>query len=69
MPAWLIVGNDMAVPEPRTKNLADLYQLAPIDWADVRRTLETHLSQAPGTGGPDHHTFCSRPSTLTAGRT
>jgi hypothetical protein len=43
--------------EPRTKNLADLYDLAPLDWADVRRALEAQLTQAPGTGGPDHHTF------------
>src|SRR5271156_5023962 len=43
--------------EPRTKNLADLYDLAPLDWADVRRALEGQLTQAPGTGGPDHHTF------------
>jgi hypothetical protein len=47
----------MAVPEPRAKNLADLYALAPLDWADVARTLETNLDQEPGTGGPDHHTF------------
>ena len=47
----------MATTEPRTKNLADLYDLAPLDWADVRRALEAQLTQAPGTGGPDHHTF------------
>ncbi len=47
----------MAAPEPLAKNLADLYDLAPLDWAEVRHTLETHLTQAPGTGGPDHHTF------------
>ena len=47
----------MAAPEPRAKNLADLYDLAPLDWADVRRTLETNLTQQPGTGGPGHHTF------------
>src|SRR5262245_21020530 len=48
----------MATNEPTTKNLADLYELPPIDWDDVRRSLETQLTQAPGTGGPDHHTFC-----------
>jgi hypothetical protein len=32
-------------------------QFAPLDWGDVRRTLETNLTQQPGTGGPDHHTF------------
>src|SRR2546430_16347873 len=47
----------MTAPAPRAKNLADLYDLAPLDWADVRRTLETNLTQAPATGGPDHHTF------------
>ena len=47
----------MAAPELRGKNLAALYDLAPLDWADVRRTLETNLTQGPGTGGPDHHTF------------
>jgi hypothetical protein len=47
----------MAATEPRAKNLADLYQLAPLDWADVGRALERNLTQAPGTGGPDHHTF------------
>jgi Pyridoxamine 5'-phosphate oxidase len=43
--------------DPTTKNLADLYELAPLDWDDVRRTLEANLTQAPETGGPDHHTF------------
>src|SRR2546421_8730620 len=47
----------MTAPAPRAKNLADLYDRAPLDWADVRRTLETNLTQAPATGGPDHHTF------------
>jgi hypothetical protein len=44
-------------PEPHAKNLAHLYDLAPLDWADVRRTLEANLTQDPGTGGPGHHTF------------
>jgi Pyridoxamine 5'-phosphate oxidase len=47
----------MATNEPTTKNLADLYKLPPIDWDDVRRSLEAQLTQEPGTGGPDHHTF------------
>ena len=47
----------MAANEPTAKNLADLYELAPLDWDDVRGTLETNLTQEPGTGGPDHHTF------------
>jgi hypothetical protein len=47
----------MAANEPTAKNLADLYKLAPLDWDDVRGTLETNLTQEPGTGGPGHHTF------------
>ncbi|HLI74817.1 MAG TPA: pyridoxamine 5'-phosphate oxidase family protein [Acidimicrobiales bacterium] len=47
----------MTANEPTTKNLADLYELAPLDWDDVRRELEGHLTQAPGSGGPGHHTF------------
>jgi hypothetical protein len=47
----------MTATEPQAKNLADLYDLGPLDWADVRRELDGGLSQAPGTGGPDHHTF------------
>ena len=47
----------MTSHEPRVKNLADLYDLAPLDWDDVRRTLRANPTQAPGTGGPDHHTF------------
>jgi hypothetical protein len=48
---------DMVANQPTAKNFADLYDLAPLDWDDVRRTLETQLTQAPGTGGPGHHTF------------
>ena len=48
---------NMAANRPTAKNLADLYELAPLDWDDVRATLETNLTQEPGTGGPDHHTF------------
>jgi hypothetical protein len=47
----------MADSQPRAKNLADLYNLAPLEWADVARPLEANLDQEPGTGGPDHHTF------------
>jgi hypothetical protein len=43
--------------EPRVKNLADLYGLAPLDWTEVRSQLESQLTQAPGSGGPDHHTY------------
>jgi hypothetical protein len=38
------------------KNLADLYELPPLDWADIEGRLERGLTQAPGTGGPDRHT-------------
>ena len=37
-------------------NLADLYELPPIDWATVERRLARGVTQAPGTGGPDRHT-------------
>jgi hypothetical protein len=47
----------MAANKPTAKNLADLYKLAPIDWDDVRTELESHLTQEPATGGPDHHSF------------
>jgi hypothetical protein len=47
----------MTAHEPIATNLADLYKLAPLDWDDVGATLAANLSQAPGTGGPDHHTF------------
>ncbi len=43
--------------ELQTKNLADLYDLAPLEWADVRARLGANLTQEPGTGGADHHTF------------
>src|SRR4051812_25612372 len=39
-----------------TENLADLYDLAPPDWAPVRARLEQPITMAPGTGGPDRHT-------------
>jgi hypothetical protein len=47
----------MAARQPTAQNLADLYELAPLAWDDVQQTLEGNLTQAPGTGGPDHHTF------------
>jgi len=39
-----------------TKNLADLYDLPPIDWAAITARLDQQLPQAPGTGGPNRHT-------------
>ena len=47
----------MTANQTTVQNLADLYHLDPLDWDDVRSTLEGRLTQAPGTGGPDHHTF------------
>jgi PPOX class probable F420-dependent enzyme len=37
-------------------NLADLYELPVLDWAPIQARLESGLTQAPGTGGPDRHT-------------
>ena len=39
-----------------TKNLADLYDLPPVDWAAVTAPLERGVTQAPDAGGPDRHT-------------
>jgi len=39
-----------------TKNLADLYDLPALDWAECEEALETGYPQAPGTGGPNRHT-------------
>ena len=41
----------------RAKNLADLYHLPLLDWAPVAKRLEAGVSQAPDTGGPNHHVF------------
>lgn len=38
-----------------TINLADLYQLAPLDWAGVESVLDTGVTQAPDAGGPNRH--------------
>jgi hypothetical protein len=37
-----------------TTNLADLYELPDLAWADVVEPLDK-LTMAPGTGGPDRH--------------
>jgi PPOX class probable F420-dependent enzyme len=39
-----------------TKNLAGLYELGPLDWGSVARVLDTGITQAPDTGGPNRHT-------------
>lgn len=38
----------------KTKNLAEMYDLAPLGWESVAASLDG-LTQAPGTGGPDRH--------------
>jgi hypothetical protein len=41
-----------------TKNLAELYDLGPLDWSHITAGLdEQTITQAPGTGGPNRHTF------------
>jgi hypothetical protein len=37
-------------------NLAELYSLAPLDWAPIQARLEAGIGQAPGAGGPNRHT-------------
>jgi PPOX class probable F420-dependent enzyme len=38
------------------RNLADLYDLPPVDWQRIVDRLDRGFTQAPGTGGPDRHT-------------
>lgn len=38
-----------------THNLADRYDLPPLDWAGVEATLDEGVTLVPGTGGPDRH--------------
>lgn len=40
----------------RTKNLAGLYGLAPLEWETITDRLGAGIAQGPGSGGPDHHT-------------
>ena len=40
----------------KTKNLADLYRLPPLDWDAVVARLDRGMPQAPGSGGPNRHT-------------
>lgn len=37
-------------------NLADLYDAALLEWANIENRLALGLSQAPDTGGPNRHT-------------
>jgi PPOX class probable F420-dependent enzyme len=41
----------------RVKNLADLYHLPLVEWSAVTTRLDANVSQAPGTGGPNRHTY------------
>jgi Pyridoxamine 5'-phosphate oxidase len=38
------------------RNLADLYDLPLVEWAEIAARLDRGVTQAPGTGGPDRHT-------------
>ncbi len=38
-----------------TTNLATLYDLPPMDWADIETGLGAGFSQAPDSGGPNRH--------------
>jgi len=38
------------------KNLAELYDLAPLEWAPIAARLDAGFEQAPGGGGPGRHT-------------
>jgi PPOX class probable F420-dependent enzyme len=38
------------------KNLAELYDLAPLEWSGVDTQLGPALTQIPGSGGPNRHT-------------
>ena len=37
------------------KNLADLYNLPPLEWAPIEARLDQGVTMAPDTGGPDRH--------------
>ena len=39
------------------RNLAELYDLPTLDWSAIVTRLADPITQAPGTGGPDRHTF------------
>ncbi|MBZ5737543.1 pyridoxamine 5'-phosphate oxidase family protein [Nocardioides mangrovi] len=39
----------------QTRNLADLYDLPPLEWTAVADRLDRGYGQAPGSGGPDRH--------------
>ncbi len=40
-----------------TRNLAELYDLPPLDWSGVAAALDAGFPQAPGSRGPGRHTY------------
>ena len=38
-----------------TKNLGELYDLQPMEWAPIEARLEQGITMAPDTGGPNRH--------------
>ena len=38
------------------RNLAELYELPPLEWGPIEARLTAGVEQAPGSGGPDRHT-------------
>ncbi len=40
----------------KATNLADLYESPLVEWEKITQRLDSGLTQAPGTGGPDRHT-------------
>src|SRR2546426_7209483 len=48
---------DMAIQTPTAERNIDRYGAPPIAWTRVRERLEQGVTQAPGTGGPNRHTY------------
>jgi hypothetical protein len=46
----------MATTPTAVKNLAELYDLGPLEWDRIVSGLDAGIPQAPGDGGPDRHT-------------
>jgi len=46
----------MATTPADVKNLAELYDLEPLQWDRITRGLDAGFPQAPGDGGPGRHT-------------
>jgi nitroimidazol reductase NimA-like FMN-containing flavoprotein (pyridoxamine 5'-phosphate oxidase superfamily) len=47
----------MTVTEPLSERNLDGYDAPPIAWERVRERLDQGVTQPPGTGGPDRHTY------------